>query len=96
MKYEDYNLTEKQIEACKEVAKAIKKARKLGVAFHVKAGSLTAYQNRAFYFNQVCEPHETSWNADRAHPVPFYNVCDITSSEGDDAFYFIKGIFNNE
>lgn len=96
MKYEDYNLTEKQIEACKKVAEAIKKARKLGVAFYGKAGSLTAYQNRAFYFNQVCEPHETSWNADRKHPVPSYFVCNIADSGGDDDFYFVKGVFNNE
>lgn len=96
MKYEDYNLTKKQVEACKEIEKAIKKARKLGVAIYGKGSSLIAYQNRSFYFDQVCEPHETSWNADRNHPVPSYKVCDISDSGSDDEFYFVKGLFNQE
>jgi len=95
MKREDFEITDKQRKAYKDVAKAIKKAKKLGLVFFGKQSVLTAYPQKAFQLDLVAEIDDRNSESDRGNPVP--DLGDhglIIDSGADDQLYFKKGVFN--
>ena len=83
---EDYELTEQQINACKEIKKAFKKAKKLGVTFFAKSGSICAYRDDALK-HSVPAHQSHRWGA----MIPEHQLTGcIMDSGADDDIYFDK------
>jgi hypothetical protein len=81
-----HELTDKQIAACKDVEKAFKKARKLGLSFLAKQDSIHAYRSKSL--EHAVPLHEHSYG----EAIPYYslNGC-IIDSGADDEEHFPKG-----
>jgi hypothetical protein len=81
-----HELTDEQIDACKGIEKAFKKARKLGLSFLAKQDSIHAYRSKSL--DHAVPLHEHSYG----EAIPYYslNGC-ITDSGADDEEHFPKG-----
>lgn len=91
-KNEKYELTDKQIDACKKIEKALKEARKAGVSILAKSDRLYGYKSTAL--DKACPLHE-HWNFDYKNPVPCYPAGPIRDAGADDTEYFPKGFLEN-
>lgn len=81
-----HELTDKQIAACKDIEKAFKKARKLGLTFLAKQDAICAYRSKSL--EHAVSLHQYS----HGEAIPYYslNGC-ITDSGADDEEHFPKG-----
>jgi hypothetical protein len=95
MEREDFNLTDKQINACKEIKKAIKNAQKLGLKIMAKSDTLMAYQRKPYDLGLVAELHRTA-EFDYNNDVPCTSICIIDGSGADDMEWFKEGAFHNQ
>ncbi len=93
MEYEDFELNEEQIRACKAVTRAISKASKLGIYILAKQDCLHGYSAKAYEKGLVAplaETHEFDYN----HPVQYVEMGRIVDSGADDTEFFKKGSFD--
>ncbi len=96
-KLKQYELTDKQIQACKEIEKAFKTARKAGLSFYGKGGAISAYKTSAMKHAAPSVQYEGSghFGKDWESPIPSYDLYNcIIDSGADDAEYFEKGFID--
>lgn len=81
-----HELTDEQIDACKGIEKAFKKARKLGLSFLAKQRSIHAYRSKSL--EHAVPLHLHSYG----EAIPYYSLdgC-ILDSGADDEEHFPKG-----
>ncbi len=88
-----YELSKRQIEACKQIERAFASAIKLGVRFLAKQDYISAYKKNA-YDNKI-GLHESRNN--RGECLPYYDLQNcIIDSGSDDTEYFPKGFIDEE
>nr|DAS14495.1 MAG TPA: hypothetical protein [Caudoviricetes sp.] len=94
-KISQYELSDKQIEACKEIERAFKKALKAGLCFYGKGGSIVAYKHSAMKHAAPSVQLEGGIRQDRSAPIPGHTMggCIIDSGADDDE-YFEEGFID--
>ncbi len=94
MKIEDFEITEKQEKAFKELVKAFKKCKKSGLVLYGKQDQITAYSVKAFESDRAC-PLADIYDEDRNNPIPYISASRCISDSGaDDEQYFKKGVID--
>jgi len=88
MKREDFELTTEQKKAFGKVVKAIKDAKKTGIAFYAKSNELCAFQSKAM---EHAAPLHSIGRFDYANPIPYESATVLADSGADDTEYFDKG-----
>lgn len=96
-KISQYELSDKQIKACKEIEKAFKAAHRTGLCFYGKSGSICAYKIAAMKHAAPPAQIDSASNIrpDRNSEIPYYvmNNC-IDDSGADDSEYFEEGFID--
>lgn len=98
-KLKQFELSDKQIAACKEIEHAFKKAKKAGIVFLAKGDSIEAYKPVALKNAAplaIFDGLDDMDKPDLKNPIPCYSMrrC-ICDSGADDTEYFKKGIIDD-
>lgn len=88
---EKYELSKRQIEACKMIERAFARGKKLGVRFLAKQDNIAAYKKNA-YVNKVALHLGSNYYGEC---LPHYDLQNcIDDSGADDMEYFPKGFID--
>ncbi len=95
-KISQYELSDEQIKACKEIKKAFKADHKAGLCFYYGKGcSIVAYKHSAMKHAAPSVQLDGGIRKDRSTPIPNYIMAGcINDSGADDDEYFEEGFID--